>query len=445
MCRVSSRFSINRGPTNDATVDIDWTGDGPTADDTTFDAEYDGIIKRDHTFSTMEERVYTIHVSALDADGVEAIGTTKVFVSDDARVGIEATGLPTRILTGDTNTWEFEIVNGYPTEYPNSGYDVVVDFGDGTPATNGWRRTWGTFTVDHKYLAAGDHTVRASVTDRTDTAAVTLTASVREPVRIAGIDGPSELEAQTDGAFTVQIEDGWPPYQVEIDWGDGSELLRQQSEGPVSASHRYPEQPQEETYTITAFVEDAVPLGSEATKTVVVPGPLIVLGISNDTTHDGRVLINTEGSNRTQEATRSRRQVGAVGLDLPWRVPEPGWPGDDRPDHGRRHSRADRDLVVRRRVPPVLRLLRCGVGGDGYGELGRRRRRLACRSSAHRRVLGTQRWSGVRGPLQWVALLHVRRPVLPLGQHGDDGGAAHRPDRRAQPCEWPLSTVSPRT
>jgi hypothetical protein len=291
---------IRRGPTHDAIVDIDWTGDGPTADDTTFDAE-DGVIKLDHAFSTVEARVYTIHVSAIDANGVEATGKTKVFVGDDARLGIEATGLPTRMLTGDTNTWEFEILNGYAEQL--NGYNVVVDFGDGTPAKNGWRRTRGTFTVDHKYLEAGDYTVRASVTDRTDTAAITLTASVREPVRIAGIDGPPELEAQTDGAFTVQIEDGWPPYQVEIDWGDGSELLRQQSEGSVSASHRYPEQPQEETYTITAFVEDAVPLGSEATKTVVVPGPLIVLGISNDATHDGQVLVNIEGVNRTQEAT----------------------------------------------------------------------------------------------------------------------------------------------
>ena len=305
---------IEPGPASPATATIDWGDGSPPTSVPGLDAGE--IVVREHTFAPGDDgdRVVTISITATDADGNEAIETTKVLVSPGAAVTIDSTATPTRPLTRDVNRWEFSIAEGRPD------YTVLVDFGDGTVSAPLKFSSTGTFGVDHAYDQPGQYPMRVDVTDGDgdgDSASLALTVDVRDPVEISSITGPTALDIGEDGTWTVQIEQGWPPFAVEIGWDDGGEPFRiTTSERQVEATHWYSGEGQ---YAVGVFVEDAVPLGAASSTTVDVPRPPITFVMSGvytcrtgDSTDTAEVSLTGVYDSMTATADLTADRTGKV-------------------------------------------------------------------------------------------------------------------------------------
>jgi len=148
---------------------------------------------------------------------------------------------------------------------------------DGTITSQQWTfgdgATGSGASPSHHYTAAGTYTVTLTVTDdRGATTAVSHDVVVTQPPVVTA--GPDEtvvvglLFTLHGASFTDPDHDA--PWDVIIDWGDGSQTtFSTPSEGTIDGTHSYTGLPLTK-YTLTVTVQDAHGGRDSATKTVTI-------------------------------------------------------------------------------------------------------------------------------------------------------------------------------
>jgi len=216
-------------------VKVDW-GDSNT---TNFSTASDGTIPaKNHTFA--EEGTYTVTVTVTDSTSLSASVTFKVTVSDPAVIPSSTTINPVEGQnTGSVVVASFTDPGGPEV---TSDYSATIDWGDGTPSTNGVISVSGvTFSVSgsHTYAeeSAADHpgsfpsyTIHVVIHhEAAPTASIDSHAVVSDPA-VAALGGftfdavegvPSAIQTVatfTDPGGAEALSD----YNATIDWGDGT-------------------------------------------------------------------------------------------------------------------------------------------------------------------------------------------------------------------------------
>lgn len=110
------------------------------------------------------------------------------------------------------------------------------------------------FELDHTFGHAGRYKVEVSVVDRFgQEAAAALDIEVRDPIEVVGLEGPQQLMVGETGAWTVRLQHGWEPVEVQVAFDDGLEP-RTLDVGSNTFTHRF-DQPR--THWISVDVTDA--------------------------------------------------------------------------------------------------------------------------------------------------------------------------------------------
>ena len=211
------------------------------------------------------EAPLNVIVTATDATDEVAVNSTWVLVAESSKPVVVVGGSPTNLLTRNEDAWTFVGSGGVP------GYTVTVDWGDGTSSGELALAEPGPVTASHSYSTRGEYVVRASLTDAGGESAVTTaTAVVHDPVTIAAFSGPAALDPDESGTWTAEIAQGWPPYELSIDWGDGSTPYTAGVGEEAGAEHAFQD---EGTFSISANVTDGTGLSAQGTASVDVPRP----------------------------------------------------------------------------------------------------------------------------------------------------------------------------
>lgn len=264
--------------TVDLTFIVDW-GDGTAP---TRLATRAGYVSLPHRYDTPAEQPYRIEVVVTSSDGDRAVEGGWVLVTEPTDPTLTVTGLPDRLLALDRHTWTFAVAGGTPP------YEAVVDWGDDSPYESVPLAAAGPLALTHGYDEAGTYAITVDLVDAGGrSGAATASAEVREPVAITGIDGPGALDPGEAGTWTVGISGGWGPYELLVDWGDGTDPYEAPTDGPATVTHAYGE---EDTFTVTAVVTDATGLSAEAVRQVAVPRQPITFS----TTASGQCALGAE-------------------------------------------------------------------------------------------------------------------------------------------------------
>ena len=108
--------------------------------------------------------------------------------------------------------------------------------------------------LDHTFGRAGRYHVDIAVVDRFGQEAdAVIEVEVRDPIELIGVDGPQDLTVGETGAWTVQLQHGWEPVEVQVAFDDGGPP-RTLTAASESFTHRF-EQPR--TYWLSVDVTDA--------------------------------------------------------------------------------------------------------------------------------------------------------------------------------------------
>ncbi|MBI1349742.1 MAG: hypothetical protein GC156_01320 [Actinomycetales bacterium] len=263
-------FGISPGPSLDISADIDW-GDGTTSHVT----PAVGYLMESHTYAVGGDDPLNVIVTATDAKGNVSFDSTWVLVAETAKPVVVVGNAPTNLLTRNEYSWTFVASGGVP------GYTMSIDWGDGTSTALPPLAEPGPASATHSYAKRGEYVVQATVADEGgEGAQATASAVVHDPVAISDLAGPLALDPDETGTWTVGIEQGWPPYEISVEWTDGTAPFAGTVDGATTVSHAFAEAG---SYSITATVTDSTGLSAESIVTVEVPRPPLTFKVTMPT------------------------------------------------------------------------------------------------------------------------------------------------------------------
>lgn len=258
-------------------VEVDW-GDG---DSDMFDVSTQGSLgSRNHTYVDVGTYTVTVKVTDKDTDYGEASFDVEVSnVAPDVTAADDQSSDEGEDKAFDLGSFSDTGVNDFP-------WDVEVDWGDGSTPTTFSTNTQGALgSQNHTFVDNGTFTVVVKVTDKNgDSGQAPFDVEVANVAPDVSADDQSSDEGE-DKAFDVGsfsdpgINDG--PWEVTIDWGDGSnETFNAATQGALAnRNHTYADNG---TYTVVVDVVDKDTEAGQATFDVVVANvaPIVTVAVN---------------------------------------------------------------------------------------------------------------------------------------------------------------------
>jgi hypothetical protein len=200
---------------------------------------------------------YTIQVAISDPYAPFNPVATQSFMVHvlDVPPAVTLTGGQTQLNEGDTFS-----AGGFFTDPGDETWTATVDYGDGTGPQPLSLNADKTFSLNHQYVDAGNHTVIVQVYDDFEYGSATFQLNVANmPPTVGAANLQTALEGTVQifdlGNFTDPgIHDG--PWTVTVSWGDNStpDTFQKLQEGALgSLPHTYLE---EGTYPVSVSVSD---------------------------------------------------------------------------------------------------------------------------------------------------------------------------------------------
>ena len=364
-------------------VTVDW-GDGST--DTVFsEAGAGAIADKPHTYA--DDGPFTVTVTVAEDGGAGSSGSA-TFQVTVANVAPDVTAPSNQTATEGTSA-NFAL-GSFTDPGDDDPWKVTVDWGDGSTDTVSTETAPGTIAgAAHTYADDGGYTVTVTVeeengagasgSDTFQVAVANVVPNVTPPADQAASEGTA---ATFDlGSFTDPGDDD--PWEVTVDWGDGSTdtVFTEASPGPIAdKSHTYADNGPY-TVTITVKEDNGSGVGGSATFAVAVANVA--------------PAVTAPAAQNADEATSKSFGLGSFtdpGDDDPWQVTV-NW-GDGSADTvfaeassgpiaAQSHTYADDGLFT----VTVTVAEESGTGASGVGDLpGHRREPAAGDHRGHRRV-----------------------------------------------------------
>jgi probable HAF family extracellular repeat protein len=213
---------------------IDW-GDGSSSVGTVLATTSGGFaVVGPHTYAEEGSYPVSVTISAIGGSSASADSTVNV---DDAPLTVS--GQPISAAEGISYTGVVASLTDANPGSAGNDLSATIDWGDGSPSTNGQINFLGSspsgsnFTVNgsHAYAEEGTYQVTVSIQDQGDsTASTTSTANVAVVPPTASIMGPADGVPGQPRTFTFESTDVSPTDQAAgfiytVNWRDGSPIL----------------------------------------------------------------------------------------------------------------------------------------------------------------------------------------------------------------------------
>jgi PKD repeat protein len=226
-----------------------------------------GVTSTSPTHAYAETGTYTVTVNVTDGGGLSVAGGTTVTASNVPPSLGELTFSPSAVTDHQTVT----VSGSYTDPGTSDTFTVLVDWGDGSSASQSLAAGTRTFSASHAYDAAGSYFVTVTVTDRdngtgTQTAPVAVSARNTAPSGLGLSPSVTGLSATVSGTFTDP--DVADTHDVAMTWGDGTTTTWTLAVGATAfnATHTYAASG---TFTVTATVTDPSGASTNATTQLV--------------------------------------------------------------------------------------------------------------------------------------------------------------------------------
>lgn len=169
-----------------------------------------------HTYA--ESGNYTISLSITDAEGTITSISTQADVT--AALSVPLISGPTELNPGETATWTVTFDGG------TAPYNALVNWADSSAAQSS-NSSSNAFSLSHAYAQNGTYTFSVTITDSDGESHIkyftlNVQSDVITPVSISSITGPTELELDKTGTWTLNLNGGIAPFEAFVNWGDGS-------------------------------------------------------------------------------------------------------------------------------------------------------------------------------------------------------------------------------
>ena len=246
-------------------VTVNW-GDGTT--DTVFNQPAAGSLgTRAHTYA--QDGKYTVTVSAADVDGTSKAMTFPVTVANVPPAVAAAPGQSAVMTVAQSFA-----LGSFADPGADNPWAVIVDWGDGSPATVFGLAAAGAIPAkSHTYASAGLFTVTVTVADDDSAAAKSFAATVSgtPPVLTPPADQvASEGTAAVIALGSLADANASGSYTVTVNWGDGTPntVFGQASVGSLGTQTHTFAQDGQYTVTLTAADSDGASVPTAFTVTI---------------------------------------------------------------------------------------------------------------------------------------------------------------------------------